>query len=126
MNEEEAPRDDEALQRRETKIVRIGTVVEDEPITEIVKIDKKDSFHEESKVAEESINLEQCDTALSVVFPATMCRICGKSPITGVLYRCLTFRDHTFCPACEASQSDVHFKQHALIKIRSPELDPEL
>jgi hypothetical protein len=60
------------------------------------------------------------------VFPETTCHICGKSPILGVLYRCYNCRDITFCQNCEASQSDIHFKQHALIKIRAPELDPQV
>jgi hypothetical protein len=58
--EEEAPKD-EGLERLTTKIIRIGTEFEDEPepVTEVVKIERKNSVAEESKVAEESINLEQ-------------------------------------------------------------------
>lgn len=61
MPPEEEALKDEGLERLTTKIIRIGTEFEDEPepVTEVVKIERKNSVAEESKVAEESINLEQ-------------------------------------------------------------------
>lgn len=50
------------------------------------------------------------------------CSKCLEVPIAGVRYRCFKCADLNFCERCE--MLDDHSLLHALVKIRTPEVDP--
>jgi hypothetical protein len=51
------------------------------------------------------------------------CIKCGTRPIKGTRYKCFVCSDFNLCEFCETQAND-HTLEHAFLKIRRPEADP--
>lgn len=51
------------------------------------------------------------------------CVKCGTRPIKGTRYKCFVCSDFNLCEFCE-TQANEHTLEHAFLKIRRPEADP--
>lgn len=74
-------------------------------------------YHHMRNAENASKSAEEVLSGVSVHTNIT-CDGCGMSPIVGIRYKCTTCFDFDLCGTCEASE--VHPREHVLLKIRVP------